>query len=352
MLSLELFDYDLPSELIAQEPLKERDQAKMLVLNKKDDKIIHSHFYELPHFLKPGDLVIINKTRVIKARLVAKAEDTGGKLEIFFLESISRNIFKAMVHSRKKARVGRTFIVGEECRLAIKDFEEYMGADAKAIVEILSEISVFDLLEKYGQVPLPHYIRRAPKEEDIDYYQTIFAEKGPSVAAPTAGLHFTETVIKNLKEKGVSVEPIYLHVGLGTFKPVKTQDIISHRMDAEYYEIPEETAKKIIKTREQGNWVVACGTTSVRTLESWKFDKSKLSGCTDLFIYPGFRFDVIDGLITNFHMPKSTPLILVCAFAGREKILNAYKEAIQMNYGFLSYGDAMLILPEIDNSSA
>uniref|UniRef100_A0A7C2K341 S-adenosylmethionine:tRNA ribosyltransferase-isomerase n=1 Tax=candidate division WOR-3 bacterium TaxID=2052148 RepID=A0A7C2K341_UNCW3 len=344
MLSLELFNYNLPSELIAQKPLKERDKAKLMVLNQKDDTIIHSYFYKLPEFLKPGDVIVINKTKVIKARLFANAKDTGGKLEIFFVNFINDKEFKALVSSKKKAKPGRIFVVGGH-ELLVED-----STDDKTTFKILSDINVNELLELYGQIPLPHYIKRQPEKEDEVYYQTVFAEQGYSVAAPTAGLHFTERTINDLKEKGIKIVPVILNVGPGTFKPVKTEDITKHKMDEEYYEIPEDSANAIIEAKKLGHKIIACGTTSVRTLESWKFDEKKLRGNTDLFIYPGFKFDVIDGLITNFHLPKSTPLILVCAFAGREKVLKAYEEAIKQGYRFLSYGDAMLILPEIEKT--
>ncbi|MEO0246990.1 MAG: tRNA preQ1(34) S-adenosylmethionine ribosyltransferase-isomerase QueA [candidate division WOR-3 bacterium] len=342
MLPIELFDYNLPQELIAQKPLKERDHARMMVLSLKNDKILHGYFYELPEFLRSGDVVVLNKTRVLKARLYVEAEDTGGKLEIFFVEYVSNKEFKALVSNKKKARPGRIFRVNED-KLKIKEF-----VDDKVIVEIITDIDVISLLSKYGMIPLPHYIKRMPDKEDENYYQTVFAERGFSVAAPTAGLHFTERVLKELENKGVSIVPIYLHVGTGTFKPVKVDDVTKHKMDPEYFEIPEATAKVIKTAKEQGRRIIACGTTSVRTLEHWRFDDSKMSGLTDLFIYPGFEFKVVDGLITNFHLPKSTPLILVSAFAGRERILKAYEEAIREQYRFLSYGDAMLILPEID----
>lgn len=342
MLPIELFDYDLPKELIAQEPLKERDRARLMVLNLRDDRIIHSYFYNLHQFLRPGDLIVINKTKVIKARLLTRAEDTGGKLEIFFVEYVDEKRFKALVSPRRKAKVGRVFKVENE-RLEIEGFE-----GDKALVRILTEVKVTELLDKYGLIPLPHYIKRMPKREDEIFYQTVYAEKGFSVAAPTAGLHFTPRVFEELDKKGVKVANLYLHVGTGTFKPIKVEDVTQHRMDAEYYEIPEETAKMIEEVKSRGGRVIACGTTSVRALESWKFDSSRQAGATDLFIYPGFQFSVIDGMITNFHLPKSTPLILVSALVGRDKILRAYEEAIKERYRFLSYGDAILILPEID----
>ncbi|MDI6851288.1 MAG: tRNA preQ1(34) S-adenosylmethionine ribosyltransferase-isomerase QueA [bacterium] len=345
MISLELFNYNLPPELIAQKPLKERDKARLLIINLKDDIIIHSHFYRLPEFLKPGDIIVVNKTKVIKARLLAQAKDTGGKLEIFFVNFVNDKDFKALVSSKKKAKPGRIFTVGEHELMALAQDEE------KVTFKILSDIKVNELLELYGQVPLPHYIKRNPEKEDEEYYQTIFAEQGYSVAAPTAGLHFTERTIKDLREKGIKIVPINLNVGTGTFKPVKTEDITKHKMDEEFYEIPEDSANIIIEAKKRGQRIIACGTTTVRTLESWKFSEQKLRGNTDLFIYPGFKFEVIDGLITNFHLPKSTPLILVSAFAGREKVLKAYEEAIKKGYRFLSYGDAMLILPEIEKTS-
>ncbi|MEO0265053.1 MAG: tRNA preQ1(34) S-adenosylmethionine ribosyltransferase-isomerase QueA [candidate division WOR-3 bacterium] len=342
MLSLSLFDYNLPPDLIAQRPIKERDNARMLVINLKDERIIHSRFYELPNFLKTGDVLVLNKTKVLKARVYVEAEDTGGKLEILYVESVSNKEFKALVSEKRKVKEGRVFKAGKD-RVRVREIEK-----DKVIFEIITNSDVFSFLNEYGVVPLPPYIRRKPDEYDENYYQTVFAERGFSVAAPTAGLHFTERVLKELENKGVSIVPIYLHVGTGTFKPVKVDDVTKYKMDPEYFEIPEATAKVIKTAKEQGRRIIACGTTSVRTLEHWRFDDSKMSGLTDLFIYPGFEFKVVDGLITNFHLPKSTPLILVSAFAGRERILKAYEEAIREQYRFLSYGDAMLILPEID----
>ncbi|MEO0242483.1 MAG: tRNA preQ1(34) S-adenosylmethionine ribosyltransferase-isomerase QueA [candidate division WOR-3 bacterium] len=342
MLSLSLFDYNLPPDLIAQRPMKERDNARMLVINLKDERIIHSRFYELPNFLKTGDVLVLNKTKVLKARVYVEAEDTGGKLEILYVESVSNKEFKALVSEKRKVKEGRVFKAGKD-RVRVREIEK-----DKVIFEIITDSDVFSFLNEYGVVPLPPYIRRKPDEYDENYYQTVFAERGFSVAAPTAGLHFTQRVLKELENKGISIVPIYLHVGTGTFKPVKVDDVTKHKMDPEYFEIPEATAKVIKTAKEQGRRIIACGTTSVRTLEHWRFDDSKMSGLTDLFIYPGFEFKVVDGLITNFHLPKSTPLILVSAFAGRDRILKAYEEAIREQYRFLSYGDAMLILPEID----
>ncbi|MEO0198749.1 MAG: tRNA preQ1(34) S-adenosylmethionine ribosyltransferase-isomerase QueA [candidate division WOR-3 bacterium] len=342
MLSLSLFDYNLPPDLIAQRPMKERDNARMLVINLKDERIVHSRFYELPNFLKTGDVLVLNKTKVLKARVYVEAEDTGGKLEILYVESVSNKEFKALVSEKRKVKEGRVFKAGKD-RVRVREIEK-----DKVIFEIITDSDVFSFLNEYGVVPLPPYIRRKPDEYDENYYQTVFAERGFSVAAPTAGLHFTQRVLKELENKGISIVPIYLHVGTGTFKPVKVDDVTKHKMDPEYFEIPEATAKVIKTAKEQGRRIIACGTTSVRTLEHWRFDDSKMSGLTDLFIYPGFEFKVVDGLITNFHLPKSTPLILVSAFAGRDRILKAYEEAIREQYRFLSYGDAMLILPEID----
>ncbi|MEO0236567.1 MAG: tRNA preQ1(34) S-adenosylmethionine ribosyltransferase-isomerase QueA, partial [candidate division WOR-3 bacterium] len=319
MLSLSLFDYNLPPDLIAQRPMKERDNARMLVINLKDERIIHSRFYELPNFLKTGDVLVLNKTKVLKARVYVEAEDTGGKLEILYVESVSNKEFKALVSEKRKVKEGRVFKAGKD-RVRVREIEK-----DKVIFEIITDSDVFSFLNEYGVVPLPPYIRRKPDEYDENYYQTVFAERGFSVAAPTAGLHFTQRVLKELENKGISIVPIYLHVGTGTFKPVKVDDVTKHKMDPEYFEIPEATAKVIKTAKEQGRRIIACGTTSVRTLEHWRFDDSKMSGLTDLFIYPGFEFKVVDGLITNFHLPKSTPLILVSAFAGRERILKAYE---------------------------
>jgi S-adenosylmethionine:tRNA ribosyltransferase-isomerase len=331
------FDYHLPKELIAKYPAQPRDSCRLMVLNRKDKTIEHRIFRDVIDYLKPGDTLVLNNTKVIPARLIGKKEKTNANIEVFLLRPIEDNIWEALIKNVRRLKKNQKIIISDDF------YVEFLSKDdEKAIVKIHSKDIKSDL-EKYGHVPLPPYIEREDEEKDKDYYQTVFAEKEGSVASPTAGLHFTKELLEKIKEKGVNIAYITLHVGLGTFKPVKTEDITKHKMHEEYFTIPKETLEMIKKTKENKKSVVAVGTTVVRALETYgKFGKTE--GFTDIFIYPPYEFKIVDKLITNFHLPKSTLLMLVSAFADRDFILRAYNEAVKEKYRFFSYGDAMLIV--------
>ena len=340
MLNIDLFDFELPEELIAQYPVPKREMARLLVLHRKTGLIEHRVFKDIILYFKEGDLLVLNKTKVIKARLYGRRDDTGGKLEFLVTRIFEERRFEALAKPGRRAKQGVKIRIGKDILLEIKEITE-----GKRIVEIKHGPEIYTLLDKYGKVPLPPYIKREPREEDEEWYQTVFAEIPGSIAAPTAGLHFTQEILTQLKQKGVLIEHILLHVGTGTFKPIKTKDITQHKMDAEYYEIPEKVLENIVKIKQSKGRLIACGTTTVRGLESWSYDNTRSKGWTSLFIYPGYSFKVVDGMVTNFHLPKSTPLLMVSALAGRENIMKAYKEAVALKYRFFSYGDAMLIIP-------
>jgi S-adenosylmethionine:tRNA ribosyltransferase-isomerase len=331
------FDYHLPKELIAKYPVQTRDSCRLMVLNRKDKTIEHKIFRDVIDYLKSGDTLVLNNTKVIPARLIGKKEKTNANIEVFLLRPIEDNIWEALIKNVRRLKKNQKIIISDDF------YVEFLSKDdEKAIVKIHSKDIKSDL-EKYGHVPLPPYIEREDEEKDKDYYQTVFAEKEGSVASPTAGLHFTKELLEKIKEKGVNIGYITLHVGLGTFKPVKTEDITKHKMHEEYFTIPKETLEMIQKTKENKKSVVAVGTTVVRALETYgKFGKTE--GFTDIFIYPPYEFKIVDKLITNFHLPKSTLLMLVSAFADRDFILRAYNDAVKEKYRFFSYGDAMLIV--------
>jgi len=330
------FDYNLPEELIAQYPADKRDESRLLVLDRKSGKIEHTVFKDIINYLSPSDLLVLNDTLVFPARLIGRKKKTGGKVEVFLLREISQNRWEIIPHSafRNPNSVDVVFGDGElECRI----FER------EAIFECNGDI--YKMLEKYGKVPLPPYIKReANPSLDYERYQTVYAENRGAVAAPTAGLHFTKELLSNIEKKGVETAKVTLHVGYGTFKPVKAENIKEHKIEPEYYEIKESEAIKINNAVKSGKRIVAVGTTTVRTLESFTGEINAQNGYTSLFIYNGFNFRVTKSLLTNFHLPKSTLLMLVCAFAGRDMILYAYGEAIKKGYRFYSYGDAMLIV--------
>lgn len=348
MYSLGDYDYELPCELIAQEPIGRRDHSRLLRLERSTGIVSHHRFDEIAGFLSAGDVLVVNDTAVVKARLLGRKE-SGGKVEVFLLDyaggsrpSDSRRFScECLVRSSKPARLGTRFVFGEGLRGKV------IAAGAGSCrVEFSSEEDFEAALDRWGHVPLPPYIRRADEPRDRNAYQTVYAAVKGAVAAPTAGLHFTPELIRRLQALGIAVTPITLHVGYGTFAPVRTDDIRDHRMHAERFTIPAATAESVVAARANGKRVVAVGTTVVRTLEYATDDQRRLtagSGSCDLFIYPGFRFKAIDAMITNFHLPKSTLLMLVSAFAGRENVLNAYCEAVRERYRFYSYGDAMLI---------
>ncbi|HSE83119.1 MAG TPA: tRNA preQ1(34) S-adenosylmethionine ribosyltransferase-isomerase QueA [Thermodesulfobacteriota bacterium] len=330
------FDYHLPEELIAFYPLPKREESKLMVLTREDQKIEHRRFYEIPQFLKRGDVLVLNNTKVIPARLFGKT-DTGRRLNITLTERISPKLWKIIM---KKPKNGMTveFDNGLKAKV-IKDGKKQW------LIEF--EEPADNYIESFGKMPLPPYITREAEESDKISYQTVYAEEKGAIAAPTAGLHFTNELLDEIREKGVEIRHVTLHVGVGTFQPVKTDDIRQHDMHSEYREVPEETAFAVNRAKRGGRRIVAVGTTVVRALESAVDRAGSLRpafGQTDLFIYPGFEFRIVDALITNFHLPRSTLLMLVSAFAGGEFVLEAYRQAKEIGYRFLSYGDAMLIL--------
>lgn len=336
------FDYYLPNELIAQEPLEHRDASRLMVVRLDRDEFEHRMFRDIVSYLNPGDTLVINDTKVIPARLIGKKEDSGAQIEVLLLKQLEPTRWEALVRPGRRAPSGTKIRFGEnllECTV-IKN-TSYGGR----VVEFTFEGPFEVVLDRAGVMPLPPYIKKPLLERNR--YQTVYARRAGSAAAPTAGLHFSTGLLSRIKENGVSVVPILLHVGLGTFRPVKVEDIEKHRMHAEYYEISEETAAEINETKRRGGRVIAVGTTTTRCLESATDVYGRVrpgTGWTEIFIYPGYRFKVIDGLITNFHLPKSTLLMMVCALAGREKILAAYREAGSKHYRFFSFGDAMLII--------
>lgn len=338
------FYFDLPEELIAQTPIEKRDTSRLLVLDKNTGAIEHKHFYDIIEYLKPGDLLVMNNSKVIPARLYGDKEGTGAGIEFLLLEEKEKDIWEIMVKPGKKARVGAIFCFGEGL----------LRAEILQVVDGGNRLAKFyyqgiflDILDQVGTMPLPHYI--TAQLQDTSRYQTVYSKTPGSAAAPTAGLHFTPELLEKIKEKGIDTAFVTLHVGLGTFRPVKTEDILEHKMHTEQYYMPKETAEKIKAAKARGSRVIAVGTTSCRTLESVARDYGQMQECrgdTDIFIYPGKQFAVVDGLITNFHLPESTLIMLVSALAGRENILNAYNIAIQDRYRFYSFGDAMLITSE------
>jgi len=342
-MKISVFDYHLPEKLIAKEPVEPRDSAKLLVLNRKTGEIEHQTFRNIVHYLQKGDVLITNNTKVIPARLIGKFP-TGGNAEIFLVRQIKENVWEAIGKPGRKLKPGKKVIFDETFYCEIVEWKE----EGKRIVKFFTTDGETTLNKIYeiGKMPLPPYIDREETEKDKKEYQTVFAKEEGAVAAPTAGLHFTEKLLENIKEKGITIKEITLHVGLGTFKPVKVEEIEKHRMHYENYKVSKDTAKEIEKAKIEGRRIIAVGTTVVRTLETCFNEKGEalsLEGSTNIFIYPGYKFKVVDGLITNFHLPKSTLLMLVSAFAGRERVLNVYKEAVKKKYRFFSYGDAMFI---------
>jgi len=342
-MKLSLFDYHLPEELIAQRPVP-RGKSRLFVLDRKRKAFHHRIFPDILEYINSGDLVVLNKTRVIPARLFGRRR-TGGKVEIFILRKLKDGIYEVLAGPGRKAPAGEiiTFDEGLKCEILRKD-PVYGTRIAKFSAE---DGDVDEMIERTGRIPLPPYIRRDPEEIDRERYQTVYAEEKGAVAAPTAGLHFTEEILKQIEEKGARLGYIVLHAGLGTFRPVKVEEIEKHRMEPEYFRVPEETAEMVNDTKKRGGKVLCVGTTVIRSLESVADDNGMVrpfEGETNLYIYPPYRFKVCDMILTNFHLPKSTLLILVSAFAGRELVLEAYKEAIKERYRFYSYGDAMLII--------
>lgn len=335
------FNFDLPQELIAQDPLEDRSASRLLVLNKETGEVEHHRFQEIINYLRPGDCLVLNNTRVIPARLMGTKEDTGAAIEVLLLKRRENDLWETLVKPGKKARPGTKLVFGDEClRAEVTDVVE----EGNRLIQFTYDGIFEEILDRLGEMPLPPYITH--KLQDKNRYQTVYAKYDGSAAAPTAGLHFTKELLSRIEEKGVKLAYVTLHVGLGTFRPVKTDNILEHHMHTEHYQVTQETADLINQTKEQGGRVICVGTTSCRTLESAADADGRVqagSGDTDIFIYPGYRFRVLDCLITNFHLPESTLVMLVSALAGREHVLAAYREAVEERYRFFSFGDAMFI---------
>ncbi|RNB90605.1 tRNA preQ1(34) S-adenosylmethionine ribosyltransferase-isomerase QueA [Brevibacillus fluminis] len=338
------FDFDLPERLIAQHPLEDRSASRLLVLHKQTGAVEHRTFTDLIDYLREGDVMVLNDSRVLPARLIGVKTDTGANIEVLLLKSLGDDRWETLVKPGKRVKPGTEISFGDGLLRAVCESSTEMGG---RIIRFSYEGIFYELLDRLGSMPLPPYIHE--QLEDRERYQTVYSRELGSAAAPTAGLHFTKDYLQRLEQKGVQLAYITLHVGLGTFRPVSADTVEEHVMHAEYYEIPEETARIVNTAKSEGRRVIAVGTTSCRTLETvGKAHGGKLaveSGWTDIFIYPGYQFSIIDGMITNFHLPKSTLVMLISALAGRETILNAYREAVEQEYRFFSFGDAMLINP-------
>lgn len=338
-MNLSDFDYELPEERIAQFPCEPRDHSRLLKVNMDTGELVHQHFYNLIDDVEAGDLLVFNDTRVIPARLIG-AKPTGGKVEVFLLTRLDANRWEVLVKPGKKARIGQEIIFGDELRCTVEDNTDFGGRIVRFEYEGIFE----EVLDRLGETPLPPYIKE--KLADKERYQTVYARENGSAAAPTAGLHFTKEMLAKLETKGVNLAFVTLHVGLGTFRPVNVENILEHVMHKEYYSVSAEAAEAIRRTREAGGRVIAVGTTAVRTLESAADEDGTITpktGWTQIFIYPGYRFKVVDALVTNFHLPKSTLLMLVSALSSRELMLKAYKVAVEEKYRFFSFGDAMFL---------
>jgi S-adenosylmethionine:tRNA ribosyltransferase-isomerase len=335
------FYFDLPEELIAQDPLEDRSSSRLLRLKRETGEISHHHFYDIVDFLNPGDCLVVNNTRVIPARLFGTKPDTGARIEVLLLKRRQNDIWETLVRPGKKAKIGTKLTFGDG-RLTgeVVDIVE----EGNRLIQFSYDGIFEEVLDALGQMPLPPYIKHPLK--DRDRYQTVYAKNDGSAAAPTAGLHFTPELLKKIEEKGVTIAYLTLHVGLGTFRPVKEEEITDHHMHSEYYVVTQETADQINNARKNGGRIIACGTTSIRTLETVAKEDGTIpakSGWTDIFIYPGYRFKAVDAVITNFHLPESTLIMLISAFAGREHVLHAYEVAVKERYRFFSFGDAMFL---------
>jgi len=340
---VEEFDYTLPLSLIAQYPTPQRGDSRLMVLHRGRGTIEHRDFRDILDYLQPGDLLVVNNTRVLPARLIGKKE-TGGKCEILLIPSWNgaKGVWEVLIKGARKMKRGARIQFGEGLYGEVKEV-----GNGKGKICFSGQKEVMEILRKIGHIPLPPYIKREDEPLEKDRYQTIFAERDGSIAAPTAGLHFTQSLLQSLRDQGVIITSITLHIGIGTFAPVKVKNVEDHMMGAEWIEISEETVREIEETKQRGGRVIAVGTTTTKALESFSDTEGRVkpgSSCSSLFIYPPYRFRVIDGLITNFHLPKSTLIMLVSAFAGKDLLMKAYREAIERKYRFYSYGDAMLIL--------
>lgn len=336
------FFYDLPEELIAQDPLEDRTASRLLVLNRETGAVEHKIFSDVIDYLNEGDCLVINNTRVIPARLIGEKEGTGGKVEVLLLKRRANDVWETLVKPGKKLRPGARVIFGDG-RLKAEILE--IAEEGNRLVRFYYEGIFEEILDSLGEMPLPPYITH--KLEDKEMYQTVYAKYDGSAAAPTAGLHFTKELLSKIEEKGIKIASITLHVGLGTFRPVKVDDVNNHHMHTEWYEVNAEAADIINETKRNGGRVICVGTTSCRTIESVADENGYMkakTGETDIFIYPGYKFKVMDGLITNFHLPESTLVMLVSAFAGKENVLAAYETAVKERYRFFSFGDAMILI--------
>ena len=334
------FYYDLPEELIAQEPIADRSSSRLMCLDKATGKTEDRHFYDIVDLLRPDDLLVLNDTKVIPARLFGKKTDTGGAIEFLLLRRITADEWEVILKPGRRAKPGAKFVFGDELFAEVLS----VGEDGTRIVKFSYDGIFEEVLDRLGEMPLPPYITK--RLEDKNRYQTVYAKNSGSAAAPTAGLHFTPELLDKIREKGVDVEFLTLHVGLGTFRPVKAEDIGEHHMHSEFYILPEKTAEAVNRAKARGGRVISVGTTATRVLETaggGGLPLHECSGWTDIFIYPGVKFNVIDALITNFHLPESTLIMLVSALAGRENVLAAYNEAVRKRYRFFSFGDAMFI---------
>ena len=336
------FYYDLPQELIAQDPLEDRSSSRLLVLDKKTGETQHHTFREIVNYLNPGDCLVINDTKVIPARLIGAKEETGAKIEVLLLKRKQNDVWETLVKPGRKAKPGTRISFGDGL---LKGEVIDVVDEGNRLIRFEYEGIFEEILDRLGQMPLPPYITHQLR--DKDRYNTVYAAHSGSAAAPTAGLHFTPELLEEIGRKGVDIARVTLHVGLGTFRPVKVEEVENHHMHSEFYMIDEEAAEKINRAKEQGGRVICVGTTSCRTVESAADEEGRLKACsgwTEIFIYPGYQFKVLDGLITNFHLPESTLIMLVSALAGREHVLDAYEEAVKERYRFFSFGDAMLVI--------
>ncbi|MBN2369415.1 MAG: tRNA preQ1(34) S-adenosylmethionine ribosyltransferase-isomerase QueA, partial [Vicinamibacteria bacterium] len=336
------FDYDLPPELIAQEPLAERDASRLLVLDRQAGTIEHRFFHELHEYLRDNDLLIVNRSKVFPARLIGK-RGGGGRAEVLLVKSLGDGEWDAFLRPGRRLREGSRIAIADD--LAVEVLDATSGDDRQRRIRILSSQDAWTMIQRHGHMPLPPYIRRADAPLDRDRYQTVYAVEEGSVAAPTAGLHFTPELLAELTQRGIRCAEVCLHVGPGTFLPITVDDVRQHRVMPEAFYLPPETAKEIVEARSRGARIVAVGTTTTRVLEAVASEDGVLApafGETDLTICPGYRFRAVDAMITNFHLPRSSLLLLVCAFVGRERVLSAYREAVRLRYRFYSYGDAML----------
>ena len=335
------FNYDLPEELIAQTPLAKRDDSKLMVLDRKTGEIKHDVFHNIINYLNKDDILVLNDTKVMPARIIGEKEDTGAVIELLLLKNIENDVWEALVKPAKRVKIGTTIVFGNGL---LKATCISLGEEGIREVRFTYNGIFYEILDNLGSMPLPPYIKE--KLQDKDRYQTVYAKNIGSAAAPTAGLHFTKELLKQIEEKGIKICYVTLHVGLGTFRPVNVEDVTTHKMHSEFYQMTKEVAEMLNNAKKEGKKIVSVGTTSTRTLETiiTKYGKFlEVSGWTDIFIYPGYEFKAIDAQITNFHLPKSTLIMLVSAFATKDIILNAYKEAVKNKYRFFSFGDSMLI---------